>query len=70
MADATVQPLVYKDEQGDAITMKAGGKINIGDSIVLTTDGDNLIITGLPAADPSVAGALYTATGAVKVSAG
>jgi hypothetical protein len=47
-----------------------GGSLVIGD-VTITCDADgNLIFTGLPAADPTVAGALYTSTGALKVSAG
>jgi len=62
---------VYLKQGGDTLVLEAGGIIQVGEGTVkLTTDGTNLIVTGLPSSDPSVAGALYTATGAVKVSAG
>lgn len=45
-------------------------KFGDGSDVTLTWNGTVLIITGLPASDPSVAGALYTDTNVVTVSAG
>jgi hypothetical protein len=62
---------VYLEQGGSALVLIPGGKIKIGGTAILTTDADgNVILTGLPSSDPAVVGALYTATGAVKVSAG
>lgn len=52
------------------INLEQGGDVlNLGD-VKLTWDGTNLVITGLPTSDPSSAGALYSNSGVVTVSAG
>lgn len=63
---------VYFEQGGNSMVIAEGGTIKVGDgSITLTTDGsNNLIVTGLPTSDPSVAGALWADTGVVTVSAG
>jgi hypothetical protein len=38
--------------------------------LVASVSSGNVILSGLPSSDPHVVGALYTSTGAVKVSAG
>lgn len=71
MADATYNSNVYLEQGGDALVLKPGGKVKVGDSIVLTTDAaGNLLITGLPTANPNVAGAVYANSGVLTVSAG
>lgn len=55
---------------GDSIDIKTGGSITLGAGITLTVSGTNLIVTGLPTSDPSVAGALWTNTGVLTRSAG
>lgn len=52
---------VYKPQGGDSLVLG---------SITLTVSGSNLIITGLPTSDPAVAGALWSNSGVVTVSAG
>lgn len=54
---------------GDSLDVASGGNITLG-SIVLTVSGANVIITGLPTSDPAVAGALYSNSNVLTVSAG
>ena len=54
---------------GDSLDVADGGSVVLGD-VVLTVSGANVIITGLPTADPAVAGALYSDAGVLTVSAG
>ena len=63
------QVLVTKPQGGDSLDVADGGAINLG-SVVLTVDGANVVITGLPTSDPSVAGALWSDTGVLTISAG
>lgn len=52
------------------VNLEQGGDVlNLGD-VKLTWDGTNLVITGLPTSDPFSAGALYSNSGVVTVSAG
>lgn len=55
---------------GDSLAVDAGGSITFGTGITFTVTGTNLIVTGLPTADPSVAGALWTNSGVLTRSAG
>lgn len=53
-----------------SVSREQGGNVlNLG-SVKLTVSGANVIITGLPTSDPSVAGALWSNSGVVTVSAG
>lgn len=69
---------VHKPQGGDSLEVESGGAINVADggavalgaSITLTVSGVNVVITGLPIADPSVAGALYSDSGVLTLSAG
>lgn len=54
---------------GESLNVADGGAIALGD-IVLTVSGANVVITGLPTSDPSVAGALFSDSGVLTVSAG
>jgi len=70
MADNTYVTKVYEGDGGDSIYVKAGGKIIIG-GVTLTADAaGNLIATGLPTADPAVAGALWSNSDVLTISAG
>lgn len=61
---------VNKPQGGDRLVVEDGGTIVVG-TVTISTDGDgNLIFTGLPTSDPSVAGALWANAGVVTVSAG
>ena len=70
MADKTYQTKVYLEQGSERLVLKSGGKIAVGDTIERTTEGTNLVISGLPTADPSVDGALWSDSGVVTVSAG
>ena len=52
------------------IELAATATLGINSNIVATLLGNNFIITSLPAANPTVAGALWNDGGTVKVSAG
>jgi len=61
---------VNKPQGGDSLVVEVGGTLVIGDVTITTDSSGNLIFTGLPTSDPSVAGALWADTGVVTVSAG
>lgn len=52
------------------ISTNQGGTVFTLGSITLTVSGANLLIAGLPTSDPAVAGALWSNSGVVTVSAG
>jgi hypothetical protein len=61
---------VYRKIGGNELVVEPGGTITIG-GVAVTCDADgNIIFTGLPTSDPSVAGALWNSTGTLTVSAG
>jgi len=53
----------------DVSVNQGGTALTVG-SIVFTASGTNIVVTGLPTSDPAVAGALWSNTGVVTVSAG
>jgi hypothetical protein len=61
---------IYTRQGGSERVYSDGAKVELGANVALTISGTNVLITGLPTADPTVAGALYVDTGALKVSAG
>ena len=61
--------LVSLPQGGATLDVADGGAVVLG-SITFTVNGTNVIITGLPTSDPSVAGALYTNTNVLTLSAG
>lgn len=61
---------VYMERGGDKQVVADGGSIELGASVTLSVSGTNVLITGLPTSDPSVAGALWSNSGALTVSAG
>lgn len=60
---------VHNDVGGDSLTVDAGGKIVIGNATFAVDSSGKLILT-LPTTDPAVAGALYSNSGVLTVSAG
>ena len=48
--------LVYIEQGGASQVVANGGSIELGASVTLTVSGTNVVITGLPTSDPSVAG--------------
>ncbi|HLP66763.1 MAG TPA: hypothetical protein VK181_04515 [Rhizobium sp.] len=61
---------IYTRQGGSERVYEDGAKVELGATVSLTIAGTNVLITGLPTADPTVAGALYVDLGALKVSAG
>jgi hypothetical protein len=57
-------------ESGGEITVASGGTVDLGAGVTLTVAGTNIVITGLPTSDPSVAGALWTNSNVLTLSAG
>lgn len=54
---------------GDSLNVADGGAVVLG-SITLTVNGTNVVITGLPTANPGVAGALYSDSNVLTLSTG
>ena len=61
---------VYRGVGGDSLVVEPGGTITIGGVVISCDASGNVIFTGLPTSDPSVAGALWNSTGTLTVSAG
>lgn len=61
---------VYMEQGGDKQVIEDGGSLDLGAGVTLTVNGTNVIITGLPTADPTVADALYSNLGVLTLSAG
>lgn len=61
---------VYIEQGGDKLVVADGGSVDLGANVTLTVNGTNVIITGLPTSDPSVAGALYANSNVLTLSAG
>lgn len=64
------EPKTYKEQGGNRQTIAAGGSLKIGNAVFTANAAGQVIVTGLPTADPSVAGALWSNTGVLTVSAG
>ena len=61
---------VHKPQGGDRLHVEPGGVLKIGDTVFTADDDGNVIVTGLPVADPQVLGALWADSGVLTVSAG
>lgn len=48
---------------GDSMDVEDGGSVTLGANVTITVSGTNVIITGLPTSNPSVAGALTLSAG-------
>jgi hypothetical protein len=68
MADQNTK--VYRKPGGDEIVVDKGGKLTIGNAVFTVDASGRVIVTGLPTADPAVAGALYSNSGVLTISAG
>lgn len=64
------QTKVRLKDGGDDIEIADGGTLSLGASVTLAVSGANVVITGLPTSDPSVAGALWSNSGVLTLSAG
>lgn len=64
------EPKTYKEQGGNRQTVAAGGSIKIGNAILTANAAGQVIVTGLPTADPLVAGALWNNSKVLTVSTG
>ena len=55
---------------GGAITLADGATLDLGAGVALTISGTAVVLTGLPASDPAAAGALWSNSGVLTISAG
>ena len=61
---------VYREVGGDKLTVVPGGSINFNGVTFSVNTAGKLVLSGLPTADPHVAGQLWTNSGVLTVSAG
>ncbi|MCV9960738.1 hypothetical protein OIU34_02400 [Pararhizobium sp. BT-229] len=61
---------IYTKQGGAEQVYEDGAKLKLGANVTLTVSGTNVLFQGLPTADPSVAGALYSNAGVLTISAG
>lgn len=61
---------VYMEQGGGQMVVSDGGSIDLGASVTLSVSGTNVVITGLPTSDPSVAGALWANSNVLTLSGG
>lgn len=52
------------------VSLPQGGNSLVVGGVTFTASGSNIVVTGLPTSDPAVAGALWSNSGVVTVSAG
>lgn len=64
------EPKVYKDTGGNREVVAPGGVFKLGNAVFTVNAAGQVILTGLPTTNPNVAGALYTNSGVLTVSAG
>lgn len=64
------EPKVYKEQGGNRQTVAPGGSLKVGNAILTVNAAGQVIVTGLPTANPAVAGALWNNSGVLTVSAG
>lgn len=62
--------LVSFPQGGDRMVVANGGRITLGANVAFTVNGTNVIVTGLPTSNPAVAGALWSNSGVLTLSAG
>ncbi|MBB5041937.1 hypothetical protein [Shinella fusca] len=61
---------VYKDANGNRQVVSAGGVLKLGNAVFTVDANGGVIVTGLPTANPNVAGALWNNSGVLTISAG
>jgi hypothetical protein len=61
---------VHRDVGGDKLTAEAGGVVAIGNMVFTVNAAGKAIVTGVPTADPLVAGQLWNNSGVLTVSTG
>lgn len=60
----------YTEQGGDRMTVASGGSLKIGNAVLTANAAGRVIVTGLPTSNPNVAGALWSNSGVLTVSAG
>lgn len=53
-----------------SVSLPQGGNSLVIGGVTFTWNGSQLVVTGLPTTDPAVAGALWSNSGVLTVSAG
>lgn len=66
----TYNTKVHVEQGGEKQVIADGGSLDLGVNVTITVTGTNVVITGLPTTDPAVAGALYSNSGVLTLSAG
>ncbi|MCR6498421.1 hypothetical protein MUO32_05185 [Shinella sp. CPCC 101442] len=61
---------VYTEQGGNRQTIAPGGSLKVGNAIFTVDANSRVIVTGLPTANPNVAGALWSNSGVLTLSAG
>lgn len=64
------EPKVYKDTGGNRQVFSSGGVLKLGNAVFTVNAAGQVIVTGLPTANPAVAGALWSNSGVLTVSTG
>lgn len=64
------EPKTYKEQGGNRQTIAAGGSLKIGNAVFTVNAAGQVIVTGLPTVNPAVAGALWSNSGVLTLSAG
>lgn len=61
---------VYRKPGGNEFVVDKGGKLTLGNAVLTIDASGRVIVTGLPTANPNVAGALWSNSGVLTVSTG
>ncbi len=61
---------VHVEVGGNRQTVDPGGSIKIGNIVFTVAADGNVILTGLPTAEPAAVGALYSNAGVLTISNG
>lgn len=61
---------LHKNDGGDTLTVEPGGTITVGNLTLTVSAAGGLIASGLPTADPHVAGQVWSNGGVLTVSVG
>jgi hypothetical protein len=64
------EPKIYKDNGGNRQVVGSGGVLKLGNAVFTVNAAGQVIVTGLPTADPLVAGALWNNSKVLTVSTG
>ncbi len=68
--DTSYSTKIYMDKGGNRQVAAPGGAIQIGEATFTVNAAGHVVLTGLPTADPHVAGAMWTNSSVLTISAG